>query len=42
MPIQTTDSHRTLTDPELLRTAAYVGGSWVEEGDAGRFTVANP
>ncbi|MER6159375.1 NAD-dependent succinate-semialdehyde dehydrogenase [Streptomyces sp. NPDC001868] len=38
----TTTAVRVLDDPALLRTAAYVGGQWIEEGDSGRFTVANP
>src|SRR3954463_7145624 len=31
-----------LSDPGLLRTAAYVDGLWVDEGDGGTFTVTNP
>ncbi|MFI5718955.1 NAD-dependent succinate-semialdehyde dehydrogenase [Nocardia sp. NPDC051750] len=31
-----------LGDPSLLRTAAYVDGRWVSDGDAGTFTVTNP
>ncbi|MFJ9380759.1 NAD-dependent succinate-semialdehyde dehydrogenase [Streptomyces sp. NPDC101455] len=42
MSIETTGSQGLLTDRELLRTAAYVDGTWVEKGDAGRFAVDNP
>src|SRR3954453_10872257 len=31
-----------LSDPGLLRTAAYVDGVWVDEGGGGTFTVTNP
>jgi succinate-semialdehyde dehydrogenase/glutarate-semialdehyde dehydrogenase len=31
-----------LSDPTLLRTAAYVEGKWLEAGDGGRLTVRNP
>ena len=37
-----TSPFSVLKDPALLRTAAYVDGSWVEVGDAGTFTVTNP
>jgi succinate-semialdehyde dehydrogenase/glutarate-semialdehyde dehydrogenase len=33
---------RTLDEPTLLRTAAYVDGKWIDRGESGRFTVSNP
>ncbi|MGW0949894.1 NAD-dependent succinate-semialdehyde dehydrogenase [Streptomyces sp. NPDC002623] len=37
-----TTTVRVLDDPALLRTAAYVDGQWIDQGDSGRFTVSNP
>ncbi|MGW3127409.1 NAD-dependent succinate-semialdehyde dehydrogenase [Streptomyces sp. NPDC001123] len=38
----TTTDARVLDDPALLRTAAYAGGQWIDQGDSGRFGVHNP
>jgi succinate-semialdehyde dehydrogenase / glutarate-semialdehyde dehydrogenase len=31
-----------LRDPSLLRTSAFLDGTWVDTGDSGRFSVVNP
>ncbi len=33
---------RTLKDPTLLATKAYVAGAWIDAGDGGTFPVTNP
>ncbi len=34
--------HAVLKDPTLLRSAAYVDGAWIPDGDGDTFTVTNP
>lgn len=42
MLVEALDIARTLSDPSLVRTAAYVDGAWVTEGRDGSFVVTNP